>query len=88
MAYTYDQICSMITARLQQQLSRSNPYYLRDIYIRASRKRGSNLYDSELEEKWLMMVAEDFNDKVLRALIITRTKMYESHAQYQHNKVA
>ena len=79
--FSYEEICLMITCRLQQLLTTDEPYELRDEFIRASKRKGSDLYDSELEEMWLLKMAEIFEDSTLGSLIETRTEMY----WVQHN---
>lgn len=85
--YTYKQVCSMITSRLIKQLEISEPYFLRDDFIRESRRKGSNLWESELEVMWLNMIADCFDDNVLRALSETRNQMYAAYEQYGHQQI-
>lgn len=74
--YLYDQICKLITVRLQSKLGELDPLSLRDLYISRSKKMGSDLADSQLEELWLLCMAKVLKDEYLKELIETRTQMY------------
>ncbi|MBT7567299.1 hypothetical protein HN630_00150 [archaeon] len=79
---TYQEICQAIFERLQILLEMEYPLFLLDEYISASRKKGSDLWDSELEELWLNMIADCFDDDSLRSLTKTRTEIYYTYEQF------